>query len=156
MFAQSPDRIFVLQRGETTLPEPPPSLYTNFAGSLGWNVVRDPQHRVWRNCIYVINSEGAVLEVWDHWDHLFTATEGPGPHRIRISPYDPEQRVWVVDETGNIIYVFSEALLDSDGSKSLIAWFKIPAHMKPSHSNNPFPAVGTSGTRTHKESIIFD
>lgn len=107
MFAQSPDRIFVLQRGETTLPEPPPSLYTNFAGSLGWNVVRDPQHRVWRNCIYVINSEGAVLEVWDHWDHLFTATEGPGPHRIRISPYDPEQRVWVVDETGNIIYVFS-------------------------------------------------
>jgi hypothetical protein len=57
---------------------------------------------------------------------------------------------------GNIIYVFSEALLDSGGSKSLIAWFKIPAHMKPSHSNNPFPAVGTSETRTHKESIIFD
>lgn len=104
---QSPDRIFVLQRGETRLPNPIPPEYTNFAGSLGWNVVRDPESKVWHNCLYVINSDGIVLEVWDHWDHLFTSTEGPGPHRIRISPYDPEKRVWVIDETGSIIYVFS-------------------------------------------------
>ena len=37
---QSPDRIFVLQRGETELPDPLPAEYTNFAGSLGWNVLR--------------------------------------------------------------------------------------------------------------------
>ena len=57
---------------------------------------------------------------------------------------------------GKISHVFNKVLLDSGGSKSLIARSKIPAHMKPSYSKNPFPAVGTSGTRTHKESIIFD
>jgi hypothetical protein len=45
-----------------------------------------------------------------------------GPHRIRISPYDPERRVWVIDETGNIIYVFSndgERLLMTLGEKNI-------------------------------------
>ena len=103
---ESDNRIFVLQRGETHLPNPLPPEYTNFAGSLGWNVLRG-RGRVWQNCIYIINSAGEVLEVWDQWDHLFVGTDGPGPHRIRISPYDPEKRVWVIDETGHIIYVFS-------------------------------------------------
>lgn len=118
---ESADRIFVLQRGETELPDPIPPEYTNFAGSLGWNVLRG-RGRVWRNCIYVINSEGEVLEVWDQWDHLFTGTDGPGPHRIRMSPYDPEKRLWLIDETGHIIYVFSndgEQLLMTLGEKNI-------------------------------------
>lgn len=103
---ESPDRIFVLQRGETQLPSPVPSEYTSFAGSLGWNVLRG-RGRVWQNCLYVINSKGELLEVWDQWDHLFKGTDGPGPHRIRMSPYDSEKRLWLIDETGHIIYVFS-------------------------------------------------
>ena len=35
---ESKDRIFVLQRGETQLPNPVPPEYKNFAGSMGWNV----------------------------------------------------------------------------------------------------------------------
>ena len=103
---ESEDRIFVLQRGETELPSPVPSEYTSFAGSLGWNVLRG-RGRVWQNCLYVINSDGELLEVWDQWDHLFKGTDGPGPHRIRMSPYDSEKRLWLIDETGHIIYVFS-------------------------------------------------
>lgn len=121
VFVQSKDRIFFLQRGETELPNPIPDEYTNFAGSMGWNVLRG-RGRVWRNCIYVIDSDGNLLEVWDQWDHLFVGTDGPGPHRIRISPYDPEQRVWVIDETGHIIYVFSndgEELLMTLGEKNI-------------------------------------
>ena len=121
VFVQSKDRIFFLQRGETELPNPIPDEYTNFAGSMGWNVLRG-RGRVWRNCIYVIDSDGNLLEVWDQWDHLFVGTDGPGPHRIRISPYDPEQRVWVIDETGHIIYVFSndgEQLLMTLGEKNI-------------------------------------
>jgi len=114
VFFESEDRIFVLQRGETELPNPVPSEYTSFAGSLGWNVLRG-RGRVWRNCIYIIDNEGNLLEVWDQWDHLFAGTDGPGPHRIRISPYDPERRVWVIDETGHIIYVFS-----NDGNELLM------------------------------------
>ncbi len=121
VYVQSEDRIFFLQRGETELPDPIPDEYSNFAGSLGWNVLRG-RGRVWQNCIYVIDSDGNLLEVWDQWDHLFTGTDGPGPHRIRISPYDPEQRVWVIDETGHIIYVFSndgEQLLMTLGEKNI-------------------------------------
>jgi len=118
---QSADRIFFLQRGETELPDPIPDNYTRFPGSMGWNVLQG-RGRVWQNCIYVVNSEGEVLEVWDQWDHLFMGTDGPGPHRIRISPYDPENRVWVIDETGHIIYVFSndgEQLLMTLGEKNV-------------------------------------
>lgn len=108
---QSSERIFVLQRGETKLPTPIPPEYTSFAGSLGWNVLRG-RGRIWENCIYVIDSEGNLLEVWNQWDHLFEGTDGPGPHKLRMSPYDDENRLWLIDETGNIIYVFS-----NDGSK---------------------------------------
>ena len=111
---ESKDRIFVLQRGETQLPDPIPPEYTSFAGSMGWNVLRG-RGRVWQNCIYVIDSEGNLLEVWNQWDHLFAGTDGPGPHRLRINPYDPEKRLWLVDETGHIIYVFS-----NDGSQLLM------------------------------------
>lgn len=110
----SQERIFVLQRGETELPDPLPAEYTTFAGSMGWNVLRG-RGRVWNNILYVINGDGDVLEVWDHWDHLFTGTDGPGPHKLRISPYDPEKRLWLVDETGHIIYVIS-----NDGDKILM------------------------------------
>lgn len=121
VYVESQDRIFFLQRGETELPDPLPSEYTSFAGSLGWNVLRG-RGRVWRNCIYIIDSNGNILEVWDQWDHLFLGTEGPGPHRIRQSPYDPEKKVWVIDETGHIIYVFSndgEQLLMTLGEKNI-------------------------------------
>lgn len=103
---QNPGRIFFLQRGETRLPNPVPESYAGFPASLGWNVLQG-RGRVWQNCIYVVNSEGEVLEVWDHWDYLFKGTNGPGPHRLRMSPYDPQNRVWLVDETNHIIYVFS-------------------------------------------------
>lgn len=121
VYAQSADRIFFLQRGETELPNPIPPDYTNFPGSMGWNVLRG-RGRIWRNCIYVINSEGDVLEVWDHWDHLFTGTQGPGPHRLRMSPYDPENRLWLIEETGHVIYVFSndgDQLLMTLGEKNI-------------------------------------
>ena len=108
VFVQNEDRIFFLQRGETELPNPVPDDYTRFPGSMGWNVLQG-RGRVWNNCIYIVNSAGEVLEVWDQWDYLFTGTDGPGPHRIKISPYDPENRVWVIDETGHIIYEIGRA-----------------------------------------------
>ena len=114
---ESKDRIFFLQRGETKLPQPIPSSYTDFPASMGipeWNVLLGPG-RVWENCIYIANSNGEIVDIWSHWDHLFVGTNGPGPHRIRMNPYDKEKRVWVIDETGHIIYVFS-----NDGKELLL------------------------------------
>ena len=115
VFAESPDRIFVLQRGETRLPYPVPREFAGYAGSIGINVLQDTELRVWRNCIYTLNGDGEVQELWTQWDHLCEGSDGPGPHRIRINPYDPERRVWVVHETFHQIYVFS-----NDGSEHLM------------------------------------
>ena len=115
VFPESPDRIFVLQRGETRLPDPVPPGFAGFVGSIGINALREADRRTWQHCILVVDGDGAVIEVWDQWDHLFEGSDGPGPHRIRVSPYDPERRVWVVHETGHQIFVFS-----NDGSELLM------------------------------------
>jgi DNA-binding beta-propeller fold protein YncE len=115
IFAESPDRIFIAQRGETRLPDPLPANYAGFAGSIGINTLNATDRRVMKkNFLYTLDANGNVRERWPQWDHLFADATGPGPHRIRISPYDPQHRVWVVDESYSVIYVFS-----NDGSKLL-------------------------------------
>ena len=115
VFAESPDRIFVGQRGETRLPDPIPSEFAGYAGSVGINVLQDTDRRVWQNCLYTLDGDGNVIETWNQWDYLCAGSDGPGPHRLRISPHDPEGRVWVVNETFHQIYVFS-----NDGSELLM------------------------------------
>ena len=122
VFAESPDRIFVSQRGETLLPDPVPSNYAGYAGSIGINTLRETERRVWRNCLYTLDGNGKVNEVWNQWDYLFEGSDGPGPHRIRISPYDQERRVWVIHETFHQKYVFSNdgtELLGTLGEKNV-------------------------------------
>lgn len=114
VFAELPDRIFIAQRGEFRLPTPLPPEFSGFAGSIKMNVLSLVDRRVWRNCLYTLDRDGKVKELWKQWDHLCEGSSGPGPHRLRISPYDPARRVWVVNETFNTIYVFS-----NDGSKLL-------------------------------------
>lgn len=115
IFAESPDRIFVAQRGEYRLPSPLPPEFEQHAGSIGVNVLTDTDGRVWQHCLYTLDADGRVREMWDHWDHLCAGSDGPGPHRLRISPYDPEGRVWVVNETFHQIYVFA-----NDGTELLM------------------------------------
>jgi NHL repeat len=115
VFAESPNRILIAQRGEARLPDPIPPAFAGFAGSIGINVLSAVDRRVWRNCLYTLDGDGKVKERWTQWDHLCEGSDGPGPHRLRISPYDPDRRVWVVNETFHQIYVFS-----NDGSKLLM------------------------------------
>ena len=120
VYAESPDRIIVLQRGETRLPEPVPPEFNGWAGPL-WNVLSG-RGRTWQNCIYVLDGNGNVVEVWDQWDYLFEGSDGPGPHRIRVSPYDPERRIWIVHETAHQIFVLSndgQELLHTFGERNV-------------------------------------
>ena len=122
VFAESPDRIFIAQRGEFRLPTPLPPEFAGFAGSLKMNVLTDVERRVWRNCLYTLDRNGRVKERWTQWDQLCEGSSGPGPHRLRISPYDPERRVWVINETFHQIYVFSndgKRLLKTLGEKNV-------------------------------------
>ncbi len=113
VYVESPDRIFVIQRGEFRLPDPVPSGFAGFVGSIGLNALQPDGARVWRNCIFIVDGDGNLVDTWDQWDYLFEGSNGP--HKIRISPYDPERRVWVVHETGHQILAFS-----NDGSELLM------------------------------------
>jgi DNA-binding beta-propeller fold protein YncE len=53
----------------------------------------------------VLDGNGKAIASWTQWDHLFDG--GSGPHKVKISPYDPERHVWVVNDSLHEIYEFS-------------------------------------------------
>jgi hypothetical protein len=112
----TPNRIFILQRGSTKLPDPVPAGYQGFAGSINLATQRG-EGRVYKNVVFVVDRNGKMIEAWSQWDSLFARTDNEvGLHRIRISPYDRERRVWVIDESSHQIHVFS-----NDGKQHLAA-----------------------------------
>jgi hypothetical protein len=80
--------------------------------------VKDKDYK-WEHVITVYDSQGNVKEAWSQWDSLFGR---PDPrvlsqgrvHKILISPYDPEKRVWAIDDGHMVIRIFS-----NDGKKLL-------------------------------------
>ena len=122
VFAETPNRILVAQRGEFRLPDPVPSGFLGFAGSVGFNVLSVTDRRVWQNCLYSLDAKGKTIEIWNQWDKLFEGSPGPGPHRIRVNFYDPQHKIWVVNETFSEIYVFSndmKTLVKTLGEKNV-------------------------------------
>ncbi len=102
IYAESPDRVFVVQRGELPRPE---------GIEPGWDAIAaTPGNRAiggnrFEHCIYVVDSSGRIIEAWDQWDHLFPG--GRGPHQVAINPYDPERHVWVVDDLLHQVFKFT-------------------------------------------------
>ena len=115
VFVESLDRIFVIQRGELHVPEPLPEGFGYFYGSTGLSAL-SPQDggRVMRNVIFIVNSEGQLQETWNQWDYLFEGTAGP--HKINISPFDPDRKLWVVNDARHTIHAFS-----NDGSELVMS-----------------------------------
>ena len=127
VFAESPDRVFLVQKGELPLfeqrprsvwlPELGPGLrYPNFrlplrqAGASipnGDQLEEEGRGRPgidwrWEHCVLVIDREGNIVEEWTQWDHLWYR-----PHDVEISPYDPEKHVWIVDADGHFVTKFT-------------------------------------------------
>ncbi len=102
VFAQSPDCVFIGARGELKLPDSLPRGFNGMWGSLGQRAT-EPKAE-YRNCIVVVDRAGKLVEAWTQWDALF---EGSGPHKIRMSPYDAQHHVWVVNDGKHQIYKFS-------------------------------------------------
>ena len=112
VFAETPDRIFLLQRGELPIPDKAPAGYTGGYGAFGQPATSGKPRL--ESCILVVDANGKLLENWTQHDHLFAG--GRGPHKIKISPYDPEKHVWVVDDMRHQIFEFT-----NDGSKLVLA-----------------------------------
>jgi len=77
----------------------------------------------WEHIINVYDSQGNLKEesntVWKQWDSLFAPADIPATargrvHKILISPYDPEKRIWAIDDGNQVIRIFS-----NDGKKLL-------------------------------------
>ncbi len=72
----------------------------------------------WEHIITVLDAQGNRVEDWSQWDSLFkprNLKRAQGRvHKIRISPYDPEKRVWAIDDGNHVIRIFS-----NDGKRLL-------------------------------------
>jgi hypothetical protein len=125
VFAESPDRILIANRGFLLLPAATPPGYNGSYGTIDYKEDYSGASRhetppdVMSNCIVVVDGNGKHIESWTQWDHLFKgggdAELGRGPHAIKISPFDPERRVWVVDDVRQAVFLFS-----NDGKKLLM------------------------------------
>ena len=106
----------------------------------------------WKNCLVVVNREGKIVEVWNQWDKLFRR-----PHSVYISPYDPEKRVWVVDDNMQAIYIFThdgKKLLQTIGTPEQegadATHFNRPTYIDWEPNGDFFVSDGYTGTRVAK------
>jgi sugar lactone lactonase YvrE len=150
VFAESPDRVFLVQKGELPLIEEraetiwlpqlgPGYHYPNFrlplrqaGGSIpNGDQLDEPGNGRpgidwrWEHCVLVVDREGNIVEEWTQWDHLWYR-----PHDVEISPYDPEKHVWIVDADGHFMAKFT-----NDGSE-LVQMFGTPG--EPGEDDNHF------------------
>jgi hypothetical protein len=140
VFAESPNRVFILQRGELPNIERPKTIKLPQLGP----GIEFPNFRLpWRDATTA--SPPGALETKDgkvgddsdvgqpgvdyRWEHCIVVVDANGnitedwtqwdkmlrrPHSVYISPYDPAKRVWIVDDYRHAIFIFS-----NDGKRLL-------------------------------------
>jgi hypothetical protein len=122
VYAETPDRIWIAQRGELPLPPgakpwTPYALLNPSRGSAtgnddGLGATCEPTakrgwERRYHHVIFVVDRDGKMVQSWPQHDKLFEMKCGRGPHKIKMSPYDPEKHVWVFDDQLHVIHKFS-------------------------------------------------
>lgn len=122
IYAETPDRIWIAQRGE--LPLPPgaapwtpygllnPSRGNATGNDDGLNATCDSApkrgwQRRYHHVIFVVDRDGNQVQAWPQHDKLFEMTCGRGPHKIKMNPYDPDKHVWVFDDQLHVIHKFT-------------------------------------------------
>ena len=104
VWAESPDRVFVFQRGELDVLKEKPG-----GSGLPPRAATNGKPR-WQNCLMVFDRNGKLIESWRQHDDKFVR-----PHRIVISPFDAEKHVWLVDDGAHQVFKFT-----NDGKKLLM------------------------------------
>jgi hypothetical protein len=116
VYAQSPDRVWIVQRGERPLPPgakpwtvgsllKPPRMDSgrdDYGNERGWA-------RRWHHNVFAVDRNGNAVVEWLHLDAFFSPpnTLARGPHKIRMSPYDPQKHVWIIDDDLHEIHKFT-------------------------------------------------
>jgi len=122
VYAETPDRIWIAQRGELPLPKgakpwTPYSMLTPSIGNATGNgdglsatcepVEKRGWERRYHHAIMVMDRDGKMVQWWNDLDKIFEGKCGRGPHKIKMSPYDPEKHVWIIDDQLHVIYKFT-------------------------------------------------
>jgi sugar lactone lactonase YvrE len=122
VYAESPDRVWIAMRGELPLPEgakpwtpygmlvPTRGNATGNDDGLGATCEPAPKRgweRRYHHVLFVVDRDGKQVQYWNQHDKLFEAPCGRGPHKIKISPYDADKHVWVIDDQLHVIHKFT-------------------------------------------------
>ena len=131
VFAETPNRVFILQRGELPVIARPKTV--KIAPSIEFPIGRLPVRDAtsasppgalfkagtqepgddldagtpgvdyrWEHIINVVDAQGNFIEDWSRYDKMFRR-----PHSVFESPYDPQKDVWIVDDYRHAIFRFS-------------------------------------------------
>jgi peptidylamidoglycolate lyase len=119
IFAETPNRVLIFQRG--CLPVLPdggsdfgPTSLVPERNASGYDLSRDEPERQprWDHVLYIVNRDGKMIDSWEQHNSMFVRT-----HKVKISPYDPEQHVWLIDDGAQQFWK-----LTNDGSKIVQTW----------------------------------
>jgi hypothetical protein len=117
VYAETPDRIWIAQRGELPMPKgakdaKPWTPYAQILPSPGAATgPRLADGLQFKHVIFVVNRDGKMVQSWPQHDKLFDQPKAPlgprGPHKIKMSPYDAEKHVWIIDDNLHQIFKFT-------------------------------------------------
>jgi hypothetical protein len=123
IWAETPDRIWIAQRGE--LPLPPkakpwtpygmlnPSRGNSTGNGDGLTATCEATEkrgweRRWHHTMFVVDRDGKIVQEWPHLDKMYAQDRcGRGPHKIKMNPYDAEKHVWIIDDQQHVIWKFT-------------------------------------------------
>jgi len=149
IYAETPDRIWIAQRGELPLPKgaKPWTPYGMLNGAMargnatgngdglsatceatekrGWE-------RRWHHSVFIVDRDGKLVDEWPFMEKMFAQDKcGRGPHKIKMNPYDAEKHVWIIDDQQHIIWKFT-------------------------HDGKLVMTLGTLGKRGRDAGLLFD
>jgi len=123
VYAETPDRIWIAQRGELPLPKEakpwtPYSMLSPSRGNATGNTdglsatcestPKRGWERRWHHTVFIVDRNGKMVGDWPHLDKMFSQDPcGRGPHKIKMNPYDPEKHVWIIDDQQHLIWKFT-------------------------------------------------
>ena len=147
IYAETPDRIWIAQRGELPLPPTakpwtPYGLLNPTRGNATGNtdglnaecepVAKRGWERRWHHSVFVVDRDGKLVDEWPHLEKLSSQDPcGRGPHKIKMNPYDAEKHIWIIDDQQHVIWKFTH-----DGKLVL--------------------TLGTVGKRGREAGVLFD
>lgn len=171
VWAESPDKVWVAQRGEIELPPGAtpwicPCLLTPRRTNTGRRPYSGngyPYQMRRHHLVFAVDRNGNTIEEWLQHDKYLAPDRGTGlgelargPHKLLMNPYDPEKHIWIVDDDMHEINIFTNdgKLVKTMGERG------VPGR-GPNNFNRPtdiawlpdgtfFVADGYAGTRVAK------